>query len=155
MKIRSAKLHSRRAAQATNLLFRGGIIVGPCRLLLHSDRIPRSLSDATAQSKTMQIPSPTTMVPFLTTILVSAAVQAIGAPFSDTRVTAPSTSPPASRQSQRKTADHTHEAKKPGFNATRLPARPAVLERAAARGARGYVESGLADALIRIPRQKE
>jgi hypothetical protein len=87
------RFSSRRAAQATNLLFRGGIIVSPCRLLLHSDRIPRSLSDATAQSKTMQIPSPTTMVPFLTTILVSAAVQAIGAPFSDTRVTAPSTSP--------------------------------------------------------------
>lgn len=41
----------------------------------------------------MQIPSPTTMIPFLTTILVSAAVQAIGAPFSDARVTAPSTSP--------------------------------------------------------------
>ena len=36
----------------------------------------------------MQIPSPTTMIPFLTTILVSAAVQAIGAPFSDATVTA-------------------------------------------------------------------
>ena len=53
------------------------------------------------------------------------------------------------------TADHTHEAKKPGFNATRAPAKPVVLERAAARGARGYVESGIADALIRVLRQKE
>ena len=54
------------------------------------------------------------------------------------------------------TADHTYEAKKPGFNTTRAPARPAVLERAVARDdARGYVESGLADALISVPRQKE
>jgi hypothetical protein len=53
------------------------------------------------------------------------------------------------------TADHTQEAKNLGFNATRAPARPAVLEHAAERGARGYVESGLADALIRVPRQKE
>jgi hypothetical protein len=43
----------------------------------------------------MQIRPSTTMVPLLATILVSAVVQAIGAPFSDARITAPGTSPRA------------------------------------------------------------
>jgi hypothetical protein len=74
--------------------FRAGIINSRSRLATPvRSKIPStSAVSANSRSKTMQIQASTTMVPLLVTILVSAAVQAIGAPSADVALTATTTS---------------------------------------------------------------